>query len=84
MGYAAGTGPSGAGLVAMAVILALFVCLSVTAGVTLLFRGGRLRHGARRPTAQRRLDEQFARGQLDEHEYLRLSAELAEERPGKR
>ena len=81
MSYAAATGPSGWGLVAMTGFLLLFIGLSVAGCYTVLFRGRRAGSWIRRPTAQRRLDEQFARGQIDQHEYLRLSAELTQERP---
>lgn len=80
MSYAAGSGPTGPGLVALIVLLALLIGLSVAVGCILLFRDGRPGRRVRRSTAQRRLDEQFARGQINEKEYLRLSAELTEER----
>jgi uncharacterized membrane protein len=80
MSYAAGSGPTGPGLVALIVLLALLIGLSVAVGCILLFRDDRPGRRVRRSTAQRRLDEQFARGQIDEKEYLRLSAELTEER----
>jgi uncharacterized membrane protein len=80
MSYAAGSGPTGPGLVALIVLLALLIGLSVAVGCILLFRDGQPARRVRRSTAQRRLDEQFARGQIDEKEYLRLSAELTEQR----
>jgi hypothetical protein len=62
MSYAAGSGPTGPGLVALIVLLALLIGLSVAVGCILLSRDGQPGRRVRRSTGQRRLDEQFARG----------------------
>jgi putative membrane protein len=82
MSYAAAVGPSGWSLVAMTVLVGLFIGLSV-AGYALLSRGRRTARRAARSAAQRLLDDRFARGEIDEQEYLHLAAELTEARPSK-
>jgi putative membrane protein len=78
----AAAAPSGWGWVAMTMSVLLFAGLSVGAYL-LLVRGGRPAGRSARPSsAQRRLADQFARGQIDEQEYRHLAAALEEGTPG--
>ena len=81
MTYAAGSGPSGWAWVAMAVSVVLLAALSVGAYL-LLFRGGS--RPPRRTSAERRLADQVARGQITEEEYLHLMAALESSAAGGR
>lgn len=73
MADAHSAGPSGWGWLAMAMSVLVLAALAVAAYRSLL-RGANGSVG--RASAQRRLADQFARGQITEQEYLRLSAEL--------
>lgn len=73
MAYSAQGGVSGWAWAAMAVAVLLLAALSFGAFLILLRGGSR---PARDQSAQRRLNEQFARGQITEQAYRRLSAEL--------
>lgn len=82
MTYAVGAGPSGWAWVAMTASVVLLAGITVGAYL-LLSRGGGRGGSARHRSAERRLAEQLARGQITEQEYLHLRAEI-DEPPGPR
>lgn len=73
MTYALSAGPSGWAWLAMAVSVLVLGALSGGAYLLLVRGGGR---PAEHASAERRLAEQFARGQITEQEYLHLTAAL--------
>lgn len=84
MTYSATSGPSGWAWVTMTVIVLLFVGLSAASYLLLARGGGRTRGTARRASAERRLADRFARGEIDEREYRHLATALAAARGDQR
>jgi uncharacterized membrane protein len=81
MTYTAPAAPSGWAWLAMAMSVLLLAGLSVGAYLLIFRSGGR---AAPRTAAERRLTEQFARGQITQQEYHHLRASLDALREGRR